>query len=80
MIEIRTVLAIPTGEDYMGEAEYVGIADTLAEALLLARGEGYIIIEEGKGGSYDQYEADDAAGIFGDIAKGRGIICVTVEP
>jgi|KBSMisStaDraftv2_1062788.scaffolds.fasta_scaffold03160_17 hypothetical protein len=80
MTEIRSVLAIPAGEDYMGETEYVGISDTLAEALILVREEGYSIIEEGKGGSYDQYDTDDATGIFGDIAKGRGIICITVEP
>jgi len=75
----RTVLAIECGDDWMGEGEPLGTASTIEEALALVRDHGWTVIEEGNGGSYDEYGADDAARIFG-LRSGRGVFCITVEP
>lgn len=40
---------------------------------------GYTIVEEGNGGSYDKYDAEDAPGVYGFKPNGMGGISITVE-
>jgi hypothetical protein len=74
------VYAIPTGNSYVGEGKLIGDAATLDDALALIRSAGYTIIEEGNGGNYDRYDAEDAPGVFGYEADGVGAFGITIEP
>ena len=73
------VLAIATGENWQGEAEEVGEANSKEEAIALIKRLGYPTIIDGEGGCVDCYDAEDAPGIYGIDADGRGAISVTYK-
>lgn len=57
----------------------VGIGETIEDAIAACRAAGYTVIEEGNGGSYDRYDAEDAPGVYGFEPDGLGGISITVE-
>ena len=71
------VLAIAAGENWTGQAEEVGEANTKEEAVALVKRLGYPVLVEGEGGCVDCYDAEDAPSVYGIEVDGRGAISVT---
>lgn len=73
------VFAIPTDERGCYAAVDVGLAPDLTAALALVRAAGYTTIDEGAGGLYSYYDAEDAPHIYDYAPDGRGAFGITVE-
>lgn len=70
-------LAVPTTKDSCEKAIDCGMATSVTEAKRIVRAAGYRIMTTG--GNIDQYDAQDAPGIYGYAADGFGAISITVH-
>lgn len=77
-MDIRHTFAIPTGANYTDPAILLDDAYSMKDALRIVRENGFTVIEEGDGGSYDSYDASDAPGIYGYEPDGYGAYSITV--
>ena len=72
-------LAVECDEHGTYDTHDCGLVATEDEAVKAVRAAGHTVIEEGNGGAYSLYDADDAPRIFLYLPDGHGAIGITVE-